>query len=96
MYDFNLRSIYPYFDNLPAAIWTTIEISILATVISAVMGMFLALMRESNYRVLRIIGVTYVEIIRNMPLLVLLYLVFFGLPAFGHRAKWLHGRSCCH
>ena len=83
MYDFNLRSIYPYFDNLPAAIWTTIEISILATVISAVMGIFLALMRESNYKALRISGVVYVEIIRNMPLLVLLYLVFFGLPAFG-------------
>ncbi len=83
MYDFNLRSIYPYFDNLPAAIWTTIEISILATVISAVMGMFLALMRESGSTVLRIIGATYVEIIRNMPLLVLLYLVFFGLPSFG-------------
>ena len=83
MYDFNLPSIYPYFDDLPGAIWLTIEISILATVISAVMGIFLALMRESRYRALRSLGATYVEIIRNMPLLVLLYLVFFGLPAFG-------------
>ena len=83
MYDFHLQSIYPYLDDLPAAIWTTIEISILATLISSVMGMFLALMRESDYAALRTIGTVYVEVIRNMPLLVLLYLVFFGLPSFG-------------
>ncbi len=83
MYDFNLPSIYPYFDDLPGAIWLTIEISVLATVISAVMGIFLALMRESSSRAFRSFGTAYVEIIRNMPLLVLLYLVFFGLPAFG-------------
>ena len=83
MYDFNINIIYPYFDALPSAIWTTIEISFLATIFSMIMGIFLALMRRSNRVVLRGIGVTYVEIIRNMPLLILLYLIFFGLPAFG-------------
>jgi His/Glu/Gln/Arg/opine family amino acid ABC transporter permease subunit len=83
MYDFDLPAIYPFFDKLPAAIWTTVEISFLATILSAIMGLFLALMRMSNNVVLRGTGATYVEIIRNMPLLVLLYLVFFGLPALG-------------
>jgi polar amino acid transport system permease protein len=83
MYDFNIAAMYPFFDRLPAAIWTTVEISFLATILSAIMGIFLALMRRSDQRLLRGVGTAYVEIIRNMPLLVLLYLVFFGLPAFG-------------
>ena len=83
MYDFNIQSLYPFLDTLPAAIWKTVEISFLATILSAIMGILLALMRRSDRILLRGIGTTYVEIIRNMPLLVLLYLVFFGLPAFG-------------
>jgi polar amino acid transport system permease protein len=83
MYDFDIQSIYPFFDRLPAAIWTTVEISFLATVFSAIIGLFLALMRRSDHVVLRGIGFAYVEIVRNMPLLVLLYLIFFGLPAVG-------------
>jgi His/Glu/Gln/Arg/opine family amino acid ABC transporter permease subunit len=83
MYDFNFASLYPFFDGLPAAIWTTVEISLIATVASAVLGVFLAIMRTSDHIVLRAIGTLYVEIIRNMPLLVLLYLIFFGLPALG-------------
>ena len=40
-------------------------------------------MRTSHNAALRTIGATYVEIVRNMPLIVLLYLIFFGLPALG-------------
>lgn len=83
MYDFNFASLYPFFGTLPAAIRTTVEISLMATLASAVIGVFLAIMRTSDHVVLRAIGTLYVEIIRNMPLLVLLYLIFFGLPALG-------------
>jgi polar amino acid transport system permease protein len=83
MYDFNFASLYPFFGTLPGAIWTTVEISLMATLASAVIGVLLAIMRTSDHRVLRAIGTLYVEIIRNMPLLVLLYLIFFGLPALG-------------
>ena len=83
MYNFNFDSLYPFLGTLPAAIWKTVEISLLATIFSAIMGVFLALMRTSKHVAVRSIGATYVEIIRNMPLLVLLYLIFFGLPALG-------------
>jgi His/Glu/Gln/Arg/opine family amino acid ABC transporter permease subunit len=83
MYYFHLAALYPYLDTLPAAIWRTVEISLLATIFSAVIGVLLALMRTSSHFALRLFGATYVEIVRNMPLLVLLYLIFFGLPAIG-------------
>ena len=83
MYNFRFQALDPYLNTLPSAIWTTIEISFLAIILSAIMGVFLALMRRSDHLLLRGIGTAYVEIIRNMPLLVLLYLVYFGLPYFG-------------
>jgi polar amino acid transport system permease protein len=83
MYEFHLQAIYPHFKELPAAIWTTVEISFLATMFSIVLGILLALMRERGSAASRIFATTYVEIVRNMPLIVLLYLIFFGLPAFG-------------
>ena len=83
MYNFDFASLYPFLGKLPAAIWTTIEISLLATIFSAILGVFFALMRTSRNAALRTIGATYVEIVRNMPLIVLLYLIFFGLPALG-------------
>jgi His/Glu/Gln/Arg/opine family amino acid ABC transporter permease subunit len=83
MYTFHIAALYPYLSALPAAIWKTVEISFFATLLSAVLGIVLALARTSQNVVLRFAGATYVEIIRNMPLLVLLYLIFFGLPAIG-------------
>jgi polar amino acid transport system permease protein len=83
MYSFNLKTLYPYFDELPGAIVVTVELTLVATLLSAVIGIAVALMRRSQSRVLRSIGALYVEIIRNMPLLVLIYLIYFGLPALG-------------
>jgi His/Glu/Gln/Arg/opine family amino acid ABC transporter permease subunit len=83
MYNFHFAALYPFLGALPAAIWNTVEISFLATILSAMLGVLFALMRTSQFVALRAAGETYVEVIRNMPLLVLLYLIFFGLPAMG-------------
>src|SRR5262250_389324 len=91
MYSFNLKTLYPYLDKLPAAILVTVELTLLAIVLSTVIGIGMALMRRSGSVVLRSVGAIYVEIVRNMPLLVLIYLVYFGLPAIG----WLPSSFAC-
>ena len=85
LYDFNLRVLVPY---LPALGWGavyTLEISALAILISLPLGLLGALMRLSNNRVARAIGAGYVEAVRNVPLLVVLYVLFYALPASGVR-----------
>jgi len=47
------------------------------------LGVFGALARKSRIVVLRAIGVCYVNLFRNTPLLVQAYLIYFGLPTFG-------------
>jgi His/Glu/Gln/Arg/opine family amino acid ABC transporter permease subunit len=85
MYNFNLQEIYPFLGKLPSAILLTVELTAIAIFLSTILGVGLALMRRSESRTLRVIGVLYVEIIRNMPIIVLVYLIYFGLPELGWR-----------
>ena len=84
-YSFTLRTIYPYLGELRTAAALTLSLSLLAIVISIVLGTAVAVMRRSRRRALRIAGAAYVEVMRNTPLLVILYLVYFGGPSFGLR-----------
>ena len=57
----------------------------LAIIISLVLGAGVAVMRRARLRALRIAGAAYVEVMRNTPLLVILYIVYFAGPSFGIR-----------
>jgi len=61
----------------------TVELTVLCFAVALVVGTVLAIMRVSPIAPLRAAGQTYVEVIRNTPLLVLLVLFIFGLPEIG-------------
>lgn len=84
-YSFTLRTIYPYLGDLWQAALTTLALSGLAIALSLAIGIVVALMRRSHRRALRILGATYVEVMRNTPLLVILYMVYFAAPEIGLR-----------
>ena len=84
-YTFTLRTIYPYLGDLWEAAGVTLILSLLAILISLVLGAGIAVLRRSQSRVLRIIGTAYVEVMRNTPLLVILYVIYFAGPAIGIR-----------
>lgn len=85
MYSFNMQAIMPYLGALPAAMWATFSLSVLTALISGVLGIFGALARRSSLRPVRFLIGFYVEAMRNIPLLIVLYLVFFSLPTLGLR-----------
>ncbi len=84
-YTFTLRAIYPYLGTLRQAAMLTLLLSLLAIVISIAIGAGIALMRRSGSRTLRILGAAYVEVMRNTPLLVILYIIYFAGPAIDVR-----------
>jgi len=61
----------------------TLEISILGMVIAIVLGFLLALMRVYGPFPLRQISTLYIEVIRGTPLLIQLFIIFYGLPNIG-------------
>jgi polar amino acid transport system permease protein len=84
-YSFTLRTIVPYFGDLGEAAATTLLLSVLAIAISLGLGAVFAVARQSKSRVLRALGTAYVEFMRNTPLLVILYFVYFVVPTLGLR-----------
>jgi cystine transport system permease protein len=63
----------------------TIELSLGGMVFGLVLGFVLAMMRLSPSRILDWIARIYVSFIRGTPLLVQLFLIYYGLPQFGIR-----------
>ena len=68
---------------------TTIVISTFAIPVSIVIAVGIVFMRISKNRVLRLIAASYVEIIRNVPFLIQIFMVFYALPFFGIRLSGL-------
>ena len=65
---------------LVSGMGNTILISVTAAVISISLGLIVALPGQSSKRAWRIVNRVYVELIRSIPLLPMLFWVFYGLP----------------
>mgnify|MGYP000011429927 len=63
--------------------WVTLQLTFFAQLIVIVMSFVIALMRLSPWRVVRWIATVYVEVLRGISALVLLFYLFFILPLFG-------------
>jgi polar amino acid transport system permease protein len=81
--DFDIGYLVRQLPALRAGILLTIQVSVIATVFSIAIGLVGASMRVMRVPVLAQFFAAYVEFIRNTPLLVQLFFVFFGLPALG-------------
>ena len=70
----------PYLGWLAAGLGWTIGLSLVAWTIAFLLGSLLGIMRTSPSAVMRAIGTAYVELFRNVPLLVQLFLWYFVFP----------------
>jgi polar amino acid transport system permease protein len=84
-YHFNFRILAPHYGVLMSGAVTTLYLSLLSILIGFALGLIGALCRRSRSPVLRSISATYVDLMRNTPGLVQLYLVYFGTGELGIR-----------
>src|SRR5690606_9557094 len=66
-----------------AGVRVTIPLAIVSFALGLVLALGAALMRISTHVVLSSIARVYISIIRGTPLLVQLFVVFYGLPSIG-------------
>ena len=70
--------------RLLSGLWTTVEISLLSVIGSVIFGLFTGLFMTLQNRAAKLISRFYLEFIRIMPQLVLLFIAYFGITqAFG-------------
>lgn len=69
---------------LEAARWTLL-LSVIAFVGGGILGLMLALMRVSKLKVLRLLASGYIQFIQGTPLLIVLFVSYFGLGIMGYK-----------
>jgi His/Glu/Gln/Arg/opine family amino acid ABC transporter permease subunit len=81
--EFDVPYLLRHLPALGLGLALTIQVSALAIVLSVFVGLVGASLRVMRFPVLSQAAAAYVEFIRNTPLLVQLFFVFFGLPTVG-------------
>ena len=76
-------SIWRYFGRLEWGLVLSLELAAAGIAAGIVIGLALALLAHGRGRIVRGLIAAYVEFIRNVPLLLLVYLVFYGIPSVG-------------
>ncbi len=78
------------FDAVLKGAGVTIKVSVIAYILSLVLGLLVGLARVSKNRLVLELSSFYVEIVRGLPMLVLLYyIVFAGAPGLVDGLNWL-------
>ena len=90
-YRWNWSRLWPYVirpDGTPgvllAGFMTTIRLSLYGIMLAAMLGLVFGLMRTSRRLFPRLMARAYVEIVRNTPVLVQMYFIFFGSSIVGY------------
>ncbi|MBX3020193.1 MAG: ABC transporter permease subunit [Bdellovibrionales bacterium] len=65
--------------------WMTLQISVLSMILAIVIGLITAVARLYGNRVVSFVAMAFVEVFRGTPLLIQLFLIFYGLPHLGIR-----------
>jgi len=72
-----------FFPILLQGVWLTIVVTIGSLALSTVLGLFWALMRVSGIGVLVGLTAGLINVIRGIPIIVLLFYLYFVMPDFG-------------
>lgn len=82
-YHLNFNFVWKYADKLWWGLALSVQLAFISILVGCVIGLALALAHSGGNRWTRGAVATYVEFIRNVPLLLLVYLVFYGIPSAG-------------
>jgi polar amino acid transport system permease protein len=82
-YDLEFAAPLEYWKELLVGAATTLGLSVSATVLGFGLGVGCAIARTSRSRAVARVAGVYVEAIRNTPLLVQIFIVYFGLASVG-------------
>lgn len=84
-YKLDFSVIFENYAILLDGVWLTLQLSASAMVVALAIAVVTVIARRSSFRLLRWAAKIYIEVIRNTPFLVQIFIIFFGLPAAGVR-----------
>jgi polar amino acid transport system permease protein len=82
-YHFNFTLIWKYFWRLGWGLALSLELAFVCVALGILLGLAGALAYTDGPRWAKVVVTAYVEFVRNVPLILLVYLVFYGIPSAG-------------
>ena len=76
-----LQIISTYYPMLIQALGKTLLLTLLSLFFAMIIGLFFSLLNVSKNRIANFFGTLYVDAIRGVPLIVLAFFVYFGVPS---------------
>lgn len=80
---FNADVLTHYAPDILQGVWVTVQLSVLIVIAGIGLGTVLAMLRAYQFRALSLLIVIFADVFRAVPPLVLILIVFFGLPNAG-------------
>lgn len=82
-YQLDFSFLAEYWPELLRGIWLTVQLAAMSIFFGFVLGAVFAVARTSRLRAVRTLAGIYIEVVRNTPLLVQMFVIFFGLATLG-------------
>lgn len=82
-YYFNFNVIQRNFVEMLAGLGLGLWLAVISLFFAVLLGVFIAFGAVASQSILRRVAKSYITLFRNTPLLVLVYIVYFGLPDLG-------------
>jgi polar amino acid transport system permease protein len=82
-YHFDFAALVPYAPQFARGVWLTVRMTVVALLFGFVLGVACAVARRSGPPWLARLCAGYVEVTRNTPFLVQIFIVYFGLATLG-------------
>jgi polar amino acid transport system permease protein len=82
-YAFHFNVVWDHWRDLAEGAWLTVELSAISMIIGLFLATFCAYGKAAGPSFVRWAIATYVEVIRNTPFLVQIFIIYFSLPALG-------------
>lgn len=77
---FDFKLVFTQLPTILKALPLTIELTIIATIIGYTLGLLLAIIKINKIPVLKQLAALYISLLRGTPILVQLYITYYGIP----------------
>ncbi|ABA23491.1 L-arginine ABC transporter membrane protein / L-glutamine ABC transporter membrane protein / L-arginine-binding protein / L-histidine-binding protein / L-histidine ABC transporter membrane protein / L-lysine-binding protein / L-lysine ABC transporter membrane protein / L-glutamine-binding protein [Trichormus variabilis ATCC 29413] len=81
----SIKLILQFLPTLLQGALVTIQLTILSTLLGLICGTLIALIRLSQFTPARLLARAYVDFFRGTPLLVQIFMIYFGIPALAQQ-----------
>jgi polar amino acid transport system permease protein len=84
-YVFHFEVVLDHLPELLEGAWLTVKLSAISIALGLIVAVICAYARNAGSKIIQWAVIGYVELIRNTPFLVQIFIIYFSLPAIGLR-----------